>query len=73
MRLLKKEKMIDDRNYTVTWSMGRRGNLTRQQARDLAARIKREWIGRTSPNVQVFYRDGSSVNLEESEPDGRVS
>lgn len=53
--------LIDERLYTVVGINGfRQGNLTREQAGRLAAKIREEmeragWAG----DVKIYYRDGS--------------
>ena len=58
------EAMIDEKNYTVTWATGRRGNLTRQEADAWVTKIEEDWkrFGcRGRPDTKIWYRDGSLV------------
>ncbi len=56
--------MFDERLYTVTWSTGRRGNLTAAEAVEWVQRIRQDWrrfACRGVPGIKVWYRDGSLV------------
>lgn len=62
--------LVDTKLYTVTWTGGRQGNLTAEEAVALVNRIRREWRESGTPGVpriQVFYRDGSLVPFADLE------
>jgi len=57
---------MKERNYTVTWPFGRRGNLTRNEAEEMAWSMNKDLEHHAfEGRARVWYRDGTEVTSDE--------